>query len=139
MSNQQRVIKFRAWDKVNGNMVYEGWAIKFKPEREKVSGIMLEHDQTPNCERIYGEWNDTDSIIVMQFTGLHDKNGKEIWEGDVVGHYDHEIGVVKSEVIYEEGQWKLKSVYDIILIFETEDGKLESLGNVYENKELLNV
>ena len=130
-----RPIKFRAWDKVNGYMVYEGWAVKFKPEREKVSGIMLEPDQTPNCERIYGEWNDSDSIILMQFTGLHDKNGKEIWEGDVVRHGGGDICTVYWE---QEGCcFRLKSDKAVRRWYISFPNTCEVLGNIYENQDLI--
>ena len=122
-----REIKFRAWD-------------------EKLK-LMYATDSVSLCidgEICYldtdGEWvaDMANRITLMQYTGLKDKNGKEIYEGDIVN-----IKGRKYIVEYWKGQllvsWYLKSVrsgdteYTELPVI----GKGEVIGNIYENKELL--
>lgn len=63
-----REIKFRAW--MNGKMYQP--AVEFAPHFE-ITDEVVQLTQTAEKEG----W------ALMQFTGLHDKNGKEIWEGDM--------------------------------------------------------
>ena len=84
-----------------------------------------------------------DEVILMQSTGLKDKNGVEIFEGDIVNYDDGEfsyIGSVKKDYyqFYINGIEPVDS-YDFIDVSNTFDGttSLTILGNIYENPELL--
>ncbi len=114
---KQRIIKFRAWDKQinvmsNWDYIKDIWDLK------------------------YLEGKDKDTII-MQFTGLKDKNGKEIFEGDIVKEKNISDGEHIRKVVFEKGGFWL----------EGKDGSggwlfiplsIEIIGNIYENPELLN-
>ncbi|MGX7328297.1 YopX family protein [Enterococcus bulliens] len=83
-----------------------------------------------------GEWFWYRDLFLMQSTGLKDKNGVEIYEGDVVeaeitlGHTD--IGVVK----FERGEFKVDDETEDILSFGFYY-KFEVIGNIWEDPELL--
>lgn len=113
-----REIKFRAWDK-NHKIMYPFELIEL-PYSENVN---LDGQFDGLIERGY---------VFMQYTGLHDKNGKNIYEGDIVkGNYLKCIGVVKySEKFcrFQIDDWATITPSDIY----------EVIGNIYENPELLN-
>ena len=105
-----RKIKFRAWDKREYRM------------------IMRPQIPIP-C------MSESDLYILMQYTGLEDKNKTEIYEGDVLeGDF--------PDVVFwdnDRGQWKLRNrenpddtLWEII-----RDNNPEIIGNIYENPELL--
>ena len=75
------------------------------------------------------------SFILMQYTGLHDKNGKEIYEGDIVKVRSYPSGYINTEVYFKDGKFAFDgSNYS----FKDLNDKVEVIGNIYENKELLN-
>lgn len=88
---------------------------------------------------------------VGQYTGLHDKNGKEIYEGDIIEFsYDMFIGnfdtfVAKGKIVFEEGAFYVEvfenertTEDEAYLLYSINLDTIEVIGNIYENKELLN-
>lgn len=75
-------------------------------------------------------------LPLMQFTGLHDKSGKEIYEGDVV--ISDEAGW-KAQVVYKYNAFILWGLNKKSGGFSLEPNyeKCEVIGNIYENSELL--
>lgn len=115
-----REIKFRAWDKKDKGMV-SVYNLHFY---QKYVGV-LDRERTGNID-VYPikEFN------IMQYTGLKDKNGKEIYEGDIVRWHkfnDEQFSVKEIKWFAEDGNW---------IIGQTE--RMEVIGNIYSNPELLN-
>lgn len=146
-----RIIKFRAWDYTHGKMVYDDDTGSVSCINSKLNVTIpawIEYDGTnwqswplPNHE-------------LMQFTGLHDRNGKEIYEGDLVrinnltenwknGEPPFDWRVLAVE--YNQYAWAFNNS---VLYFpmstykdragEFYDYEIEVIGNIYENPELLN-
>lgn len=111
-----RIIKFRAWD--GENMTYDWFAL----ERTTVDTLIPFQRSTMAKE-------------VMQFIGLHDKNGKEIYEGDVV----HIGGLGYGKVIFLAGTFKVRisTINYPLESLNQEFVEIEVIGNIYENKDLL--
>jgi len=117
-----RKVKFRAWDKVNKEM-YE---VKF-----------LEWEQR-------GKKRVSPADPIMQFTGLLDKNGKEIYEGDIVRWKDPYGASQKytQQVIFSDGCFKVSHFNEPLseamrMSQGGEITEMEVIGNAYENPALL--
>ena len=133
-----RTIKFRGWDKWNKKMLapLSGiiWGRALVPT-DYVQGLFdgVKHENYAYCYE--GEMMDVSNVELMQYTGLHDKHGKEIYEGDILGN---EWG--KYRLYWDSGAFIAKSedgfCFHLIALDLT---ALEVIGNIYENPELLNV
>jgi len=125
-----RTIKFRAWDKIKKKIVMVD-NIEFMPDSN--DGEDINH------------WHDITRHILMQFIGLSDKNGKEIYEGDIFPciYYFDGCKKHKLEVVFDEesagfrlknhGECHQPNVTKRISDMERQ----EIIGNIYSNPEFL--
>lgn len=124
-----REIKFKG-RKPNGEWVY-GDLVTI----ETTDGIPIKKEILPFDAVLFDNTEEVEEDTIGQFTGLHDKNGKEIYEGDIV-RYD--MGG-KCEVSYcVSGGY---AGFDLSPAFHDEEHHLtdvEVIGNIHDNPELLN-
>ncbi|WP_249629108.1 YopX family protein [Streptococcus uberis] len=135
------MIKFRAWDKVAKVMIYhieqtyDGLG-DFQ-ENENIEDYVS--DISFGC---FADWLENDQFVIMQSTGLFDKNGVEIFDGDVVRIGTLEttpIGAVefdKSNACFIIPNNK-KYVFGGEYVTRFHAKYFEVVGNIYENHDLL--
>ena len=114
-----REIKFRAWSKSRNKMLQPG-------------------DTTPVfwpslrlCE--YNDYGSQVTLEIMQFTGLQDASGKDIYEGDVVSSDYYYPEPEFAEITFSEGKFVADSAEQDAYLY----GNLLVVGNIYENPKLL--
>ena len=121
-----REIKFRAWHKdlkkmfKIGQITLEKGTWNFEPNDRDFIGMSIPSQP---------------SFVLMQYTGLHDKNGKEIYEGDIVKTFNDEICIVE----YNHNEFGIKVIdkskpYGWVDFVEY---KIEVIGNKFDNPDLL--
>ena len=117
-----REIKFRAWDIINQEML--------KP-----------YDVNGNAKDLawfFSQYHESEcsgnNMMLMQYTGLKDRNGKEIYEGDILRLEDIVCPVTWNDgsfqMITSQNQGKSPAIQDRVKAFEV-------IGNIYENPELI--
>lgn len=123
-----REIKFRVWDNQENTMFYNEDILKIQFAE---NFIRIENEK-------YAFNSYLDEVMLMQYIGFKDCNGKEIYEADIV---EDNFGD-RYEVVYEDYKFNLKDFY-CGCFDNPNDGfsglrdKLKVIGNVYENPDLL--
>jgi uncharacterized phage protein (TIGR01671 family) len=139
-----REIKFRAWDKIDNHMRYQNdvEGIKEWPSLLAVGfhglPICIDNDSFKDNEII--GWNRDHNLFLMQYTGLKDKNGKEIYEGDIVKGINYGfnnpsrfIGTVE----YRYNGYKVVGTPKYKGMNDELNTIYEVIGNIYENPNLV--
>ncbi len=141
-----REIKFRVYNTDWKMMVLpeDIYYIKFQGEKSEATDVAFNITTTDGM-RNNNIWENPEDIVFMQFTGLHDKNGKEIYEGDIV------VGVGKTK----DNNWQIKRKPKVVEWVSSKNGtgfnivaspedyadktcmRTEIIGNIYESPELL--
>lgn len=145
-----REIKFRGKNKDIG-WVFGQLAYGLNGETYIIEEVELDNSYGLEETILYPVmWHRVDPDIIAQYTGLHDKNGKEIYEGDIVLYEDWEMAyegggndsfINKGIVEYCEDNCCYnvteRQTVDITDVLYKDNEDLEVIGNIYDNPELL--
>ncbi|GAG55499.1 unnamed protein product [marine sediment metagenome] len=138
-----RKIKFRAWLKKDGILVDKS-VMAYQIERcfhdagHTLDGDRCEVRDFHGFSEVLQDVEDGD-IILMQYTGLKDKDEKEIYEGDVVKCRDFTGIVTFDEGCFrlDLGAYEMDLALSIYCTYHKNAHEPKIIGNVYENPELL--
>jgi uncharacterized phage protein (TIGR01671 family) len=115
-------LKFRAWEKSLKEMI-------------PIHSI----DFQTKMINTRSAWRWLHEVELMQYTGLHDKNGKEIYEGDIVEFniFSDLPRRCRDVVAYSNGCFKVEKRTELLCTRLAPHFDLEIIGNIYDNPELL--
>ena len=132
-----RKIKFRAWDK-RGEKMYQVQDLGIGKENWLKTATNYKEQPDTGYNKFYPS-----EVEIMQYTGLKDKNGKEIYEGDIVNIETMEGEKETAKIEYSEDYAQYIITSTGIVYLEAEplcdfiDRGIEVIGNVWDNPELL--
>lgn len=136
-----REIKFRAWVKPDKKM---GDVEVLSPKGAFVLGANPKDQKLADLEAVLrgrtyrviqptnGRFVEIEDLVIMQYTGLKDKNGKEVYEGDIV-KWDEDYDLIE----YDDGCFVLPDTNDCSECLYRQHSNIEVVGNKYESPELL--
>lgn len=140
-----RDLKFRAWDKENKDMTY-GVDLQFD-SNGKLSFLRHNNWQGDGEPEENVNWDGIapiEEFVLMQYTGLKDKNSKDVYEGDIVKDFYGKILRIDwadkwaRYMLSYDGQWcqyYLEDYHNNKTDYLAQS--MEVIGNIYENPELL--
>lgn len=134
-----REIKFRAWDSYNQRMtqvVQTNVSMYGYCEQPYVKVVDKDVDITKKLER---KIDTLFAYDLMQYTGLKDKNGVEIYEGDIVKVNDYYDNICFEGIVeFDNASFNINQ-FGAMYHYRWVDYEVEVIGNIHENPELLEV
>ena len=137
-------LKFRVWDKTSESMLYQDDFERVELDTKNKIVTLIAEEESDKSHYVLDYEEDIEAEI-MRYTGLKDKNGKDIYEGDIVSFYNDEEYKFKSTnalVIYDSAAFMLehkKLGKEYLGEMDIENMCIKIIGNIYENPELLEI
>lgn len=135
--------RFRAWNKATKEMygADDIIAINFEEKEICVQTIYFEQG-LPDSRDL--DYYDFDDIVLMQSTGMRDKNDREIFEGDVLKVTDQHswlevVSFNKDKAMFVSKETKKVEETPLYDLFNTDIFEVEIIGNIHTNPELAEV
>ncbi len=140
-----REIKFRAWDKSQEEMIWNVQNIYNGHPNPVTDELLYKSKCYVATDSFAAILDNPETFEIMQFTGIKDKNDKEIYEEDIV-KWNDEIGVIRFGMhpYFQAFNWHriypsdVRDNVSFFVIGDNDKKGLEVIGNIYEDKELLN-
>lgn len=111
-----REIKFRAWN-----------------YKKMVYNVAIRNSLIVNHIDLFTYKDGEANYSIMQFTGMHDKNDNQMYEGDIF-KYGNMIG----KIVYNQGCFNFNTDKTTMCMRDHQPDQFEIIGNIYENPELIN-
>lgn len=130
-----REIKFRAWDREKCR-----WLTAVEYESLRINPIQDRYGNGFNLNDCVGTGEMIDRVFYIefiQFTGLRDKNGREIYESDRI-KAEAEEGMQEWIIVFSDGRFSGENSRDHVGLHYWTPSEIEVIGNVHENGDLLN-
>lgn len=131
-----REIKFRAWD-------IDSSCIHYSEDETGVSDFFFQFNKKGILELmmpVEDDFAEKREAVISQFTGINDKTGKDVYEGDIIKDSEEIYQVVFEEYNAESYLvlgWALKNNHTCFGFGQNDSPVIEIIGNIYENPELL--
>lgn len=144
-----REIKFRAKDTLERNWYIGSYVFTNDNKNDPFRGGPFKESHRiifySSCDWNMGGWNDVeiDPSTLGQYTGLKDKNGKEIYEGDIIRSFDSSGEAILHCIVWEEARFvalfKGRNFSSKCFLKQDwlDEFEKEVIGNIYDNKNLL--
>lgn len=129
-----RNIKFRAW---NGHeMIMPRDKSYYQHYMSFCGCIIQKSSEGMECFGGGDRWRVVGDLSLMQFTGLTDINGVEIYEGDICIWYINNLERI-GEVYYHDQSFEMRSPSMGYIGWDANRGEIKVVGNIHQNPELL--
>ena len=131
-----KIIKFRAWDKKNG------YYADYEDIEEEITAQAIDGWRSKDGGTSFTLDYGIKDFELEQYTGLKDKNGKEIYEGDIVKWLNGLGEYIEFRVEWQDNRARVclrneYSEYDYEELNDKKEPYLEVIGNIHENPELI--